>query len=227
MRCFQRPPRFFSAALFLMAACALSMGATAGNMTILVVDREGRPAPDAVVVVAPAGKTATVKNPLPGQVTIQQEKMRFVPAVSLVAVGATALFINNDPWEHHVRGSAAGATQFNAAAGEGFELRLDGKPAGKPAKTAEATFSKPGAVLLGCHLHGSMRGHVFVSDSPWAALTGADGVAQLEQVPEGAAQIRVWHADQLLELAPLAYTVTAAPGQLNVQLSVVPRRRRL
>jgi plastocyanin len=224
-RCKTSP--LWQSALFLIAACALSMGASAGNMAILVLDKEGKPAPDAVVVVVPASKTAAPTNPLPGQVTIRQEKMRFVPAVSVVGVGAKARFVNNDPWEHHVRASAAGAAQFNAAAADGFELRLDGKPDGKPAKTADATFSKPGAVLLGCHIHGSMRGHVYVSDSPWAALTGADGVAQLEQVPEGAAQIRVWHADQLIDLAPQAYTVTASPGQLTLQLSVVPRRRRI
>lgn len=203
------------------------MGATAGNIAVLVLDKEGKPAPDAVVVVVPASKTAALKNPPPSQVTIRQEKMRFVPAVSLVATGAKVQFINNDPWEHHVRASAAGAAQFNAAAGDGFELRLDGRPEGKPAKAAEAAFTKPGAVLLGCHIHGSMRGHVYVSDSPWAALAGADGVAQLDQVPEGAAQIKVWHADQLIDIAPQAYTVTASPGKLTLQLSVVPRRRRL
>ncbi|MCZ8258260.1 MAG: plastocyanin [Polaromonas sp.] len=201
--------------------------ATAGNLSVLVLDKEGKPAPDAVVVVVPGSRTGTPKNPLPVQVTIYQEKMRFVPAVSVVAVGAKAQFVNNDPWEHHVRGSAAGVAQFNAAAGEGFELRLDGKPEGKPAKTADATFTKAGAVLLGCHIHGSMRGHVYVSESPWAVLTGADGVAQIEQLPDGAAQIRVWHADQLIDIAPQAYTVTAAPSKLTLQLSVVPRRRRI
>ena len=222
-----KPLPLLQPALLYIAACALSMGARAGNLAVLVLDKEGKPAPDAVVVVMPASKTATPKNQLPAQVTIHQEKMRFVPAVSLVAVGAKAQFVNNDPWEHHVRASAAGAAQFNAAAGDGFELRLDGKPEGKPAKTAEATLNKPGAVLLGCHIHGSMRGHVYVSDSPWAALTGTDGVAQLEQLPEGAAQIRVWHADQLIDIAPQAYTVTASPGKLTLQLSVVPRRRRI
>ncbi len=222
-----KPLPLLQSALLFIAACALSMGARAGNLAVLVLDKEGKPAPDAVVVVMPANKTATPKNQLPGQVTIHQEKMRFVPAVSLVAVGAKAQFVNNDPWEHHVRASAAGAAQFNAAAGDGFELRLDGRPEGKPAKTAEATFIRPGAVLLGCHIHGSMRGHVYVSDSPWAALTGADGVAQLEQVPEGAAQIRVWHADQLIDIAPQAHNVTASPGKLTLQLSVVPRRRRI
>lgn len=178
-------------------------------------------------MVMPANKAASPKKPLATQLTIYQEKMRFVPAVSVVAVGARAQFVNHDPWEHHVRASAAGVAQFNASAGEGFELRLDGKAEGKPAKTAEATFTKAGAVLLGCHIHGSMRGHVYVSESPWAALTNADGVAQLEQLPEGPAQIKVWHADQLVDLAPQAYTVTAAPGKVTLQLSVVPRRRRI
>ena len=228
MPCFKHPnPRRLQTALIFIAVFALSTLAGAANLVVQVLDREGRPAPDAVVVVLPAGKVSAPANPLPNQVTIYQEKMRFVPAVSLVALGARAQFVNNDPWEHHVRASAAGVAQFNAAAGEGFELRLDGKPEGKPAKTAQVSFNKAGAVLLGCHIHGSMRGHVYVSESPWAALTGADGLAQLEQLPAGPVQVRVWHADQLIELAPQPYTVTAAPGQLTLQLGVVPRRRRI
>jgi plastocyanin len=214
-------------ALFLIASCLVSGWAAAGNLSVLVLDKEGKPAPDAVVVVVPSSKAGSPKNPLPTQVTIYQEKMRFVPAVSVVAVGAKAQFVNNDPWEHHVRASAAGVAQFNAAAGEGFELRLDGKPEGKQARTADATFSKAGAVLLGCHIHGSMRGHVYVSESPWAVLTNAEGVAQIEQLPDGVAQIKVWHADQLIDIAPQAYTVAASPGKLTLQLSVVPRRRRI
>lgn len=220
-------PRLLQFALFLIASCSISTWAIAGNLSVQVLDKEGKPAPDAVVVVVPAAKTGAPKNPLPSQVTIYQEKMRFVPVVSVVAVGAKAQFVNNDPWEHHVRASAAGVAQFNATAGEGFELRLDGKPEGKPARTADATFAKAGAVLLGCHIHGSMRGHVYVSESPWAVLTGADGVAQIEQLPDGAAQIKVWHADQLIDIAPQTYTVTASPGKLTLQLSVVPRRRRI
>lgn len=219
--------RILPSALFFIAACTLPVWSAAGNISVQVFDKEGKPAPDAVVIVVPSAKTGSPRNALPSQVTIYQEKMRFVPAVSVVALGAKAQFVNNDPWEHHVRGSAAGAAQFNATAGDGFELRLDGKPEGKPAKTADATFSKAGAVLLGCHIHGSMRGHVYVSESPWAVLTNADGLAELEQLPEGAAQIKVWHADQLIDLAPQTHTVTASPAKLTLQLSVVPRRRRI
>ncbi|MDI1272746.1 plastocyanin [Polaromonas sp.] len=212
--------------LLTLALAALSGWATAGNLQVLVLDKEGKPVADAVVIVVPANK-GDPKAPLPLQVTINQEKMRFIPAVSVVGVGARAKFVNNDPWEHHVRGSAAGFAQFNAAAGSGFELRLDGKADGKTGKSAEAVFEKTGAVLLGCHIHGSMRGHVYVSDSPWTVLTGADGIANVEQVPDGTAQVKVWHADQLIDVAPQQATVSAAPAKATMQLSVVPRRRRI
>lgn len=212
--------------LLTLALAALSGWATAGNLQVLVLDKDGKPVADAVVIVVPANK-GDPKAPLPLQVTINQEKMRFIPAVSVVGVGARAKFVNNDPWEHHVRGSAAGFAQFNAAAGSGFELRLDGKADGKTGKSAEAVFEKTGAVLLGCHIHGSMRGHVYVSDSPWTVLTGADGIANVEQVPDGTAQVKVWHADQLIDIASQQATVSAAPAKATMQLSVVPRRRRI
>jgi plastocyanin len=209
-----------------LVLASLSGWAIAGNLQVLVLDKDGKPVPDAVVVVVPSNK-GTPRAALPTQVTISQEKMRFVPAVSVVAVGTKGLFVNNDPWEHHVRASAAGIAQFSSANSGGFELRLDGKQEGKPARTAEAIFEKAGPVLLGCHLHGSMRGHVYVSDSPWTQLTGADGIAHVEQIPDGAAQIKVWHADQLLDIAPQATTVSATAGKATMQLTVVPRRRRI
>lgn len=209
-----------------LTLAALTGWASAGNLQVLVLDKEGKPVPDAVVVVLPANK-GTPKTALPMQVTINQEKMRFIPAISVVAVGTRAVFVNSDPWEHHVRASAAGIAQFSTAGSGGFELRLDGKVDGKPGKTAEAVFEKAGAVLLGCHIHGSMRGHVYVSDSPWTLLTGADGIANVEQIPDGAAQIKVWHADQLLDIAPQHTTVSATPGKATMQLTVVPRRRRI
>ncbi len=212
--------------LLSLALGAISSFALAGNLQVLVLDKDGKPVPDAVVVVVPANKGAP-KAALPMQVTIKQEKMRFIPAVSVVGVGAKASFVNDDPWEHHVRASAAGLAQFNTSSSGGFELRIDGKPEGKPGKSADGVFEKAGAVLLGCHVHGSMRGHVYVSDSPWAILTGADGIANLEQIPDGAAQIKVWHADQLLDITPQQTSVSATPGKVTMQLSVVPRRRRV
>jgi len=210
-------------ALPLLAGAALA--AHAGALKVTVLDKEGTPVPDAVVVLAPAA--AGAPRALPMQVTITQEKMRFAPAVALVGVGARAIFVNNDPWEHHVRASAAGIHNFDAHAGGGFELRLDGKAPGRPAHAVDARFDKAGAVLLGCHLHASMKAHVYVSDTPWAAVSGAEGYASFDAVPEGPVRIRVWHADQLLDLPPQQLTLTAAPAAATMRLNVVPRRRRV
>lgn len=197
----------------------------AGNLQVNVIDKDGNPVPDAVVVLQPS-QASLPKMPLATQATINQEKMRFVPALTLVSAGAKVRFLNNDPWEHHVRTSAAGAAQFNATASDGSSLMIDGKTDGKPAKSADAVFDKPGAVMLGCHFHASMRGHIYVSDSPWAAITNAAGVAQFDAAPDGAAQVRVWQADQLIDLPPQRITLSAAPTKTTLQLSVVPRRRR-
>ena len=224
----------------LIAAYAISTLASglfstvmAGQISVTVVDKEGKPTPDAIVVLMPSTKAMPAK-PLPMQATVVQEKMQFIPAISLVGLGAKVKFVNNDPWDHHVRGSAAGAAQFATAgtaptSGGGFEMRLEGKSDGKPAKSSEVTLDKPGAIgatMLGCFLHGSMRGNVYVSDSPWAAKTGTDGTATFEDVPDGAVQVKVWQADQLIDLPVQQVTVASAPLKVKAQLQVVPRRPR-
>ncbi len=213
-----------------------SSAAHAGSLSVTVVDRDGKPTMDAVVVLLPEGK-GTAKQALPSTANIAQEKMQFIPAVSIVPVGAKVRFTNNDPWDHHVRSSAAGAAGFaaaasatTAAAAKGIDLRLEGKADGKPAKSVEVTMDQAGAqsaTLLGCYLHGSMRGHVYVTDSAWAAKTNADGVATFDDVPDGKVAVKVWQADQLIDLPVQNTVVGAAPAKLNVQLQVVARKRRV
>ncbi len=207
--------------------CAL---AHAGTLEVLVLDKEGKPVPDAVVTVVPSAH-GTAKNPPPMSAVVNQEKMQFVPAVSIVGLGASVRFVNNDPWDHHVRltvpGSVASATPNKD---DGLSLRLEGKTAGKPSSGAVLTLDKPGAtgaVLLGCFIHGSMSGHVFVAESPWTVKTQANGVAVLDDVPDGAASVRVWQAIQVVEKPAQSVTVGATPTKLTVQLDVVPRRRRV
>ena len=210
------------------AVSATLSAAHAGSLQVSVIDKEGKPVPNAVVVVLPTNKAAVPKTALSRDATIVQEKMQFIPAVTLLAVGAKARFVNNDPWDHHVRSSPAGLGQFNTT-NAGFELRLEGKTDGKPAKFTDITLDKAGvmgATLLGCFIHGSMRGYVYASDSPWAAKTGADGTATFDDLPDGAAQFKVWQADQLIDAPPQSVTISATPSKASQQLSVVQRRQR-
>jgi plastocyanin len=215
--------------------CCVGFAAHAGTVQVSVVDRDGKPAQDAVVVLVHA-TAKSIPNTLPSAATVANEKMQFIPAVTVVAKGAKVRFVNNDPWDHHVRGAPAASIFANTpeayAAGRnagGFELRLQGKDEGKPAKSQEITMNTTGAqtaVALGCFLHGSMRGSVYVSDSPWAAKTNEQGLVSFENVPDGAVQVRVWHADQLVDLPLQSANVTNAALQLKSQLQIVPRRKR-
>ena len=214
--------------LLCIALSTLAMAASAGSLTVSVTDKDGKPVPDAVVVVVPTNKAVQPKVPMPTQAAINQEKMQFIPAVTVVPVGAKVRFVNTDPWDHHVRSSPAGMGQFNTT-NAGFELRLEGKPDGKPAKSSDVTMDKPGvmgATLLGCFIHGSMRGYVYVSDSPWAVKTGADGMATFDDLPDGVAQVKLWQADQLIDVPTQTASIGAAAAKSTFQLSVVPRKAR-
>jgi plastocyanin len=209
------------AAMAWLAATAVQ----AATVTVQVIDKDGAPVADAVVVVTPAAASVPPK-PAPTSATIVQEKMQFLPAVTVVQAGSKLVFSNQDSWEHHVRGTAAGMNAFAAGNAGGFELRLDGKGPGGKVQSAEVQMAKAGPVLLGCHIHGSMRGYVYVSESPWATKTGPDGVAIFEGLPDGATQVRVWQPEQLLDLPARTVTAGSSAQKVEFKLSVVPRRRR-
>ena len=223
-------------ALALPLVCALGFlglswdAAQAASLQVVVLDRDGKPAPDAVVVVTPSVR-GTPKSRPPMNAVINQEKMQFIPAVTVVGVGATVRFVNNDAWNHHVRmslpGSAPGAV---SAATEGNALLLPGKTEGKPPSGADLVMDRVGATgasLLGCFIHGSMRGHIYVADSPWTVKTGDTGIVTFDDLPEGPVVVKVWHGAQILDKAPQSVTLTATPGTMSFQLDVVPRRRRI
>jgi plastocyanin len=218
-------PRFDSMRTALAIAAALcGTLAQAATLQVTVLARDGQPLADAVVLLEPAAGAAP-KAPAPITATVQQQKMQFLPAVSVVPVGSKLKFSNLDGWEHHVRGGPAGLAAFSASGKAGFELRLDGREDGKPPASAEVTVGQAGPIQLGCHIHGSMRGYVYVTDSPWAVKTGPDGVAVLPDVPEGGARLRIWHPEQLVEAAATPVTITQVTA-LNLPTQVQPRKRR-
>ena len=229
MTILQTAPRFFIRSLAATLVTGLLAGlAQAGTLEVLVLDKDGKPLPDAVVVVLPSAP-GTAKKALPLTATVNQEKMQFVPYVTVVGVGAKVRFTNNDAWDHHVRLTVPGAVTSASPNNDGMSLRLEGKSDGKPANSTVLSLDKPGAtgaVLLGCFIHGSMSGHVYVAESPWTVKTEANGIALIEDVPDGTASLKVWHANQLLEKAQPALVVGAAPAKLTISLDVVARRRR-
>lgn len=206
-------------ALLMLAAAPV----TALDLTLSLLDKNGKPLPEAVVIVEtqqPGPRPALRAGPV-----IAQEQMRFVPTVSIVAPGVTVTFSNLDSWDHHVRGGAAGPGGVYQDPQQGFQFRLAGRIAGKPPSSAQRSFLQNGPQLLGCHLHASMRGHLYVTDSPWAAVSDERGQVLLEGLPEGPARLLVWHADQLLAQPPQELQLQGARQSLTLPTAISPRRR--
>ncbi|RVU45598.1 cupredoxin domain-containing protein [Rubrivivax rivuli] len=210
--------------LVMAAAALLALPAAwAATLQISVLAADGQPLADAVVVLElPPG--SPVPKPTPVRTTVQQERLRFQPALLVVPVGSAVRFTNIDPFDHHVRGRPA-ADGLSAPASAGFELRLAGAAEGRTGGSQEVVMGQAGPVELGCHLHSRMRGHIYVADSPWVVKTDGNGQAILGDVPDGAARLKVWHPDQLVPATPMAVTVR---GDAAVRMStgITPRQRR-
>lgn len=145
---------------------------------VAVKDAAGQPVPNAVVVFQPAsGVAARTRANETYQVT--QSDIRFTPSVIIVPVGAEVLFPNKDKVRHHV---------YSFSPAKRFELKLYGKD-----ESRRITFDQPGVVSLGCNIHDQMVGFVFVTNSPYAVKTSANGEATLEGLPAGAGTVTVWH----------------------------------
>ena len=201
---------------------ALAFPARSTSVTVAVRSADGQPAPNVVVQLTPADPGAT-RSPWPPVVIVQRD-IHFVPAITAVPVGTTVRFTNQDPYDHHIR-SEPGGPLGDIPPAKAFEMRLAGVTGDKVA-SADVTFDKPGVVVLGCHLPGSMRGHVYVGSTPWVAVTDASGAATIADVPQGAVELRTWSPEQLVDQPVLRKQIAGSGAILEATLNFTPPRRR-
>ncbi|MGD9601941.1 MAG: methylamine utilization protein [Gammaproteobacteria bacterium] len=187
------------ALVFAIALVAGFDDAAAAALEVTVVDQDGRPVPDAVVLLrAPAAAPPTA--PVPG--IIDQIDKRFVPAVSAVPVGTSMSFPNRDDIKHHV---------YSFSPPKVFELKLyHGVPA------APVVFDRPGLVTLGCNIHDGMVAYLYVVDAATFALTDARGSVRFADGTE-TASVEAWHHQ--MDGEPVRATV--APGHPEGSLTLV------
>ena len=217
---FRLPP--FAACTILLA---LAFTAHAATVTVVVNGTDGQPAPNVVVQLMPA-HPGPFKPPA-APVVIAQRDIHFVPYLTAVPVGTTVRFSNQDPFDHHLRSQPGGPAGMTPPAKD-FEFRIAGVNGSKVAE-ADVKFDKVGTVMLGCHLHSSMRGHLFVSETPLVAVTDANGRATIVDVPDGPVELRTWSPDQLTDQAAATKQVGGASASFETTLNFTPpkaRRRR-
>jgi plastocyanin len=206
--------------LLTAALVSSSFVASAGTVQVAVTGADGKPAANVVVQVRPAA--AWTPRPAPPVAVVTQQDIRYEPFMTVVPKGGSVRFVNRDAYDHHVR-SLAGGPLGSVAPAKQIDIRLGPAKSGSDS-SADIVMDQAGAIVLGCHLHGSMRGHVFVSDTPWSAVSDAAGRVRIDGVPDGAAELRVWHPDQLTEQAAQTLQVGAA-STADAKLNFTPRTR--
>jgi plastocyanin len=210
----------FDRTLLAAALAVSSFMASAGTVQVTVTGADGKPAANVVVQLRPA--VAWTPRPAPPVAVVTQQDIRYEPFVTVVPKGGSVRFVNRDAYDHHVR-SLAGGPLGSVAPAKQIDIRM-GPAKGGNDSSADVVMDQAGAIVLGCHLHGSMRAHILVADTPWSAVSDAAGRVRIDGVPDGAAELRVWHPDQLTEQAVQALQVGAA-SSAESKLNFTPRTR--
>jgi plastocyanin len=192
-----------------LAACA-ALGCGAASFDVTVRDGAGAPLEDAVVYAV--AKSGAVPPAATRTAEVAQKDRQFVPPVSVVQAGTSVRFPNRDPFRHHV---------YSFSPAKVFEIKLY---VGTPADPV--VFEKPGEVALGCNIHDSMVGYIYVVDTPYFAKTGKDGRARVD-VPAGDYDLKVWHFAQVSAGRPRPMSARgseAAAASFDVPLRTLPPR---
>jgi plastocyanin len=190
--------------------------AAAADLRVQVNDQRGRPVADAVVgVLLPPGAKPPAAPPTRTH-TVNQVSLTFVPYIEILRPGDSVVFHNSDRTRHHV---------YSFSAAKSFEFMLS------PGQASDALLlERTGVIAVGCNIHDSMINYLYVTDAPWTARTGEDGVAVFNGVPAGSYSVQAWQPRLRPGRAPsLQEHVGLAEGkatQVSFQLSLLPDSRR-
>ncbi|RZT10604.1 Plastocyanin [Duganella sp. CF402] len=185
---------------------AVRAGAT--GIAVQVQDATGKVLPDTVIYVEPEGGAPAPKTPAGTQ--IEQKGLKFMPLVSVVQVGATITFPNNDKVRHHI---------YSFSPAHKFDQKLYSGQAATP-----QVFDKAGTVVLGCNIHDKMIAYVKVVDTPYFAKTDGAGAARIELPAAGKYVVKAWHYNTLGG-ATLEQTLTVKAGaELSTAVFKLPMK---
>lgn len=177
--------------LIYTALLATCQSVVAAELKIRVERESGAPVKNAVIAVIPVQGAGNADQ---GRAEIDQSNFKFVPEVMVIRKNTLVYFPNSDDVRHHV---------YSFSPTKKFELRL------YHGKTAEPVlFDQPGKVSLGCNIHDSMSATIYVVDTPYFAQSDVEGLAILDNIPQGTYRLAIYHPyskdeypEQLLDIA--------------------------
>jgi len=164
-----------------------------------VIERGNKPASDVGTAVLWLDAPGT-RPPPPKTVDVITEGKEFRPRVTVIPVGSTINFPNNDPFNHNVFSVSQEAT---------FDLGLFGRKQSK-----SVTFTRPGIVRVFCNVHAGMAAFVLVRENGFYTQPEGDGSFTLPSVAPGRYALHVWHE----RATPLAQHIDVGPRGLTALL---------
>jgi plastocyanin len=112
---------------------------------------------------------------------IDQTDCMYAPRIQGVIAGSDITIKNGDATLHNVHTYRGAESWFNQAQPKGSDaLKKD--------------LEDPSIIKFTCDVHPWMHGFVVVTDHPFFAVSGKDGVATIEKVPAGDYDIEAWHS---------------------------------
>jgi plastocyanin len=135
-----------------------------------------------VMVRVTKGAPKSAKPPAAPAVVTQRECM-YEPRVVGVVAGGKVVVRNGDPTFHNVRAAQGPRTLWNLS-----------QPAQAPEIVKDITGAPGDVVGLHCDVHPWMKAFAVVSDSPYFAVTGADGAFSIAGLPPGTYTLEAWHS---------------------------------
>jgi plastocyanin len=171
--------RMWSQALALLLVALAAPGVTAAQQAAgslegraLVSGRKGGDHAKVVVEVHATGQVA------PAKAVIHQKNQTFRPDLLVVPKNSTVDFPNDDKIFHNV---------FSLSRAARFDLGLY-----KSGTTRSVQVRRAGVVDIYCNIHPNMVSQIKVVDTPYHAVTGADGRFRITGIPPGTYPVTAW-----------------------------------
>jgi plastocyanin len=158
--------------------CLVLLSSHAATISVSVLDRDHHGVSDVVVTATPSESTNSPSS-APPRAVMDQVDRQFVPHVLVVRVGTEVAFPNSDTVAHQV---------YSFSTAKRFQLPLYRGHAHPP-----LLFDKAGVVVLGCNIHDSMLGYIFVTPAPYFGKTGAAGTLLIDGLPPGQYEVVLWN----------------------------------
>jgi len=179
--------RFLKTSTLLVSLFALSAQSSADSFWVL--DQQGLPVKNAVLEFINPIPTPK-PDPQPNTLIMDQVDKLFKPDILVVQQGDFVDFPNSDNIRHHV---------YSFSSVNPFELKLySGRP------EAPLQFNKTGVAVLGCNIHDSMVGYIYIAGSKHVLMTDEQGKATLEDDIKYES-VNVWHSSSVTSVKNIPY----------------------